>query len=97
MGGVADRGTQAAGGGCAGRGGAAALPDEELSQELARAGEQVLRLVIAREEVARVLEEPAAVEPQAGPAGEPGPAPPAGVVTVPPWREGAEASMLPRS
>ena len=74
---------------------------EELAEELARAEEQVSRLVIAREEVTRVLEEPAAAEPPAGqdgrPAGKPGPASPIGAVTVPPWQEGAEASVLPRS
>ena len=74
---------------------------EELAEDLARAEEQVSRLVIAREEVARVLEEPAAAEPPAGsagePAGEPRPASPIGAVTVPPWQEGAEASVLPRS
>jgi hypothetical protein len=74
---------------------------EELSQDLARAEEQVSRLVIAREEVARVLEEPAAAEPPAGPAsqppGEAGSASPIGAVTVPPWQEGAEASVLPQS
>ena len=74
---------------------------EELAENLARAEEQVSRLVIAREEVARVLEEPAAAEPPAGsagePAGEPRPASPIGAVTVPPWQEGAEASVLPRS
>jgi hypothetical protein len=74
---------------------------EELAEDLARAEEQVSRLVIAREEVARVLEEPAAAEPPAGsagePAGEPRPALPIGAVTVPPWQEGAEASVLPRS
>jgi hypothetical protein len=74
---------------------------EELAGDLARAEEQVSRLAIAREEVTRVLEEPAAAEPQAGPAGglagEPRPASPIGVVTVPPWREGAGASVLPRS
>jgi hypothetical protein len=74
---------------------------EELSQDLARAEEQVSRLVIAREEVARVLGEPAAAEPPAGPAsqpsGEPRPASPVGAVTVPPWQEGAEASVLPQS
>ena len=74
---------------------------EELAEELARAEEQVTRLVITREEVARVLEEPAAAEPPAGsarkPAGEPRPASPIGAVTVPPWQEGAEASVLPRS
>lgn len=74
---------------------------EELAEDLARAEEQVSRLVIAREEVTRVLEEPAAAEPPAGQAGEPAggprPASPAGVATVPPWREGAEASVLPQS
>ena len=43
---------------------------EELAEDLARADEQVSRLVIAREEVARVLEEPA-VEPSAGRDGKP--------------------------
>ena len=42
---------------------------EGLAEELARAEEQVTRLVIAREEVARVLEGPAAAELPAGPAG----------------------------
>ena|SRR6185437_1047281 len=74
---------------------------EELAEELARAEEQVSRLVIAREEVARVLEEPAAAEPPAGPAGKPAagpwPASPIGAVTVPPWREGTWASVLPQS
>ena len=49
---------------------------EELSGDLARAEEHASRLSIAREEVARVLEEPAVAEPPAGqngrPAGEPG-------------------------
>jgi hypothetical protein len=35
---------------------------EELARDLARAEEQVSRLVIAREEVMRVLEEPAGAE-----------------------------------
>jgi chromosome segregation ATPase len=71
---------------------------EELAEELARAEEQVSRLVIAREEVARVLEEPAVAEPSAGePAGEPRPTSPIGAVTVPPWQEGTGASVLPRS
>jgi hypothetical protein len=74
---------------------------EELAEELARAEEQVSRLVIAREEVTRVLEGPAAAEPSAGAAGEPAgesrPASPIGAVTVPPWQEGAGASVLPRS
>jgi hypothetical protein len=55
---------------------------EELAEDLARAEEQVSRLVIAREEVTQVLEEPAAAELPAGqngrPAGEPRPASPAG-------------------
>jgi hypothetical protein len=75
---------------------------EELADDLARAEEQVARLAIAREEVTRVLEEPAAAaEPPAGqsgePAGEPRPASPIGAVTVPPWHEGSEVSVLPRS
>ena len=73
---------------------------EELSGELARAEEQVTRLVITREEVTRVLEAPPAADtgPEEGvPAGKPGPASPVGAVTVPPWQEGAEASVLPRA
>jgi hypothetical protein len=74
---------------------------QELSEDLAREEEQASRLVIAREEVARALEEPAVAEPPAGrdgrPAGEPRPASPAGAVTVPPWQEGSEASVLPRA
>jgi hypothetical protein len=74
---------------------------EELSEDLAGAEEQVSRLVIAREEVARALEEPAVAEPAAGQdgrlAGKPGPASPAGAVTVPPWQEGSDAPVLPRA
>jgi len=74
---------------------------EELERDLARAEEQVSRLVIAREEVMRVLEEPDAAElpgRQASEHGEkPSPGSPVGLVTVPPWREGAESSVLPRS
>jgi hypothetical protein len=74
---------------------------EELGEELARAEEQVSRLVITREEVVRVMEEPAAAEPAAGqdgkPAGQAGHGPRIGVVTVTPWQEGSEASVLPRS
>ena len=73
----------------------------ELAEQLARAEEQVSRLVIAREEVALVLEEPAAAGSPSGPAGEPAgeprPSSPIGAVTVPPWREGAGASLLPRA
>ena len=56
--------------------------------------------MIAREEVARVLEEPAAAEPPAGSVGKPGeprPTPPTGTVTVPPWQEGTGASVVPQS
>ena len=74
---------------------------EELAEELARAEEQVSRLVITREEVVRVMEEPAAAEPPAWhdgkPAGQAGHGPRIGAVTVPPWQEGSEASVLPRS
>jgi hypothetical protein len=73
---------------------------EELSEDMARAEEQASRLAIAREEVTRVLAEPAA-EPPAGqngrPAGKAGPASPIGAVTVPPRQEGSEASVLPQS
>jgi hypothetical protein len=73
---------------------------EELSADLARAEEQVTRLAIAREEVAQVLEEPAA-DPEAGQDGEPaataGPASPIGAVTVPPRQDAADASVLPRA
>ena len=71
---------------------------EELQQDLARAEERASRLAIAQEEVTRVLGEPAGAEPPDGrPAGEPRPASPIGAVTVLPWQEGAEASVLPRA
>jgi hypothetical protein len=73
---------------------------EELSGDLARAEERVSRLAITREEVIRVLEEPPAADDarqDGGPGGTPAPASPIGAVTVPPWREGAEASVLPRA
>src|SRR5262249_47383868 len=72
---------------------------EELAGDLARAEEQASRLVIAREEVARVLGEPAAAEPPGGrPAtGQPRQGSPIGAVTVLPWQEGADASVLPRA
>jgi hypothetical protein len=51
--------------------------------------------------VARVLEDPAVVASSAGqdgrPEGKPRPASPIGAVTVPPWQEDLEASVLPRS
>ena len=74
---------------------------EELAEELARAEEQASRLAIAREEVARVLEEPAAAEPPAWhngrPEGQARSASPIGAVTVPPWQEGSDASVLPQA
>jgi hypothetical protein len=73
---------------------------EELSGDLARAEEQVSRLAITREEVMRVLAEPPAADAarqDGGPGGKPGPASPIGAVTVPPWQEGTEASVLPRA
>ena len=74
---------------------------EELSGDLARAEEQVSRLAITREEVMRVLEEPPPTADPArqdgGPGGEPGHAPRIGAVTVPPWQEATEPSVLPRS
>jgi hypothetical protein len=73
---------------------------EELAEELARAEEQVSRLAITREEVTRVLEEPPAADTprqDGAPAGKPGPSSPIGAVTVPPWQEGTEASVLPRA
>jgi hypothetical protein len=63
---------------------------EELAGDLARAEEQATRLVIAREEVARVLGEPAAAEPPDGRSatGQPRQGSPIGAVTVLPWQEG---------
>jgi hypothetical protein len=73
---------------------------EELSGDLARAEEQVSRLVITREEVSRVLGEPAAAGAD-GLAGVSGkglqPASRVGTMIVPPWRDGLEASVLPRA
>ena len=66
-------------------------------EELAGTEEQVSRLVIAREEVMRVLEEPIGTEAPGEPVKEPGPVSPIGMVTVPPWQEGADALVLPRS
>jgi hypothetical protein len=70
---------------------------EELAQDLAGAEEQVSRLVIAREEVMRVLEEPSGTEPPGAPAREPAQGSPIGMVTVSPWQEGTEASVLPQA
>ena len=73
---------------------------EELQQELARAEERASRLAIARKEVARVLEEArrgASRRQNGRPEGQPRPVSPIGAVTVPPWQEGPEASVLPRA
>jgi hypothetical protein len=74
---------------------------EELSGELARAEERASRLAIAREEVTQVMDEPAEADPPAGqdgrPAGKAGPVSRIGAVTVPPWQEGSDASVLPRA
>jgi hypothetical protein len=70
---------------------------EELSGDLARAEVRVSRLVITREEVTRVLEEPPAADAGRQDGGLPGTASPIGAVTVPPWQEGTEPSVLPRA
>jgi hypothetical protein len=73
---------------------------EELSGELAWAEEGVSRLVITREEVMRVMEEPPAAGTagrDGGHGGTPGAPSPIGAVTVPPWREGTGASVLPQA
>lgn len=73
---------------------------EELAEELASAEEQVTRLAITREEVTRVLEEPPTADParqEDAPGGKSGLGSPIGAITVPPWQEGAEMSILPRA
>ncbi|MGH3180770.1 MAG: hypothetical protein ACRDOH_18765 [Streptosporangiaceae bacterium] len=70
---------------------------EELAEDLARAGEQASRLAIAREEVTRVLEEPAGAGLPGEPAKAPRPDSPIGLVTVPPREEGGDALVLPQS
>lgn len=73
---------------------------EELTEELARAEEQVWRLAITREDVMRVLKEPPAADAggqDGGLAGNQGTASPIGAVTVPPWQEGdGHMSSVPR-
>lgn len=69
---------------------------EELAEDLAGAEERASRLAITLVEVTRVLEEPA-TSPAGGVAGGLRPASPIGAVTVPPWQEGADASVLPQS
>ena len=73
---------------------------EELTEELARVEEQVTRLAITREEVTQILGEPPAADAaglDGGSERKPRPAPPIGAVTVPPWEEGTDPLVLPRS
>lgn len=72
---------------------------QELSENLARAEEHASRLAIACEEVRGCWKSrpPRSRPPcRSTPAGKPGPASPIGAVTVPPWHEGSEASVLPQ-
>jgi hypothetical protein len=74
----------------------------QLAERLAGVEERLSRLVIARETVDEVLSEagadvPAPAKPAVtGPPG-PGHAPVTGVLAVPPWRAGLEASVLPQA
>jgi hypothetical protein len=74
----------------------------ELAERLAGVEERMSRLVITRETVDEVLSEagveasPAAVADGAVPSRS-GQLPAAGVLAVPPWRAGLEASVLPRA
>ena len=73
-----------------------------LSERLVRAEERLSRLVITRETVDEVLSE---AGPEASPAvmadgtvpSRSGHLPAAGVLAVPPWRAGVEASVLPQA
>jgi hypothetical protein len=74
----------------------------ELAEQLARPEERLSRLVIAREVVDEVLGGTAAEASPAVPEGVTAPAgsvlpPVAGVLAVPPWRAGLEASVLPQA
>jgi hypothetical protein len=74
----------------------------ELAERLAGVEEQLSRLVIAREVVDEVLDTAAAEvspvpgQPQVTASPGAGPAPVPGVLAVPPWRAGLDASALPR-
>jgi hypothetical protein len=74
---------------------------EELARDLAAAEERVSRLVIAREEVVRVMGEPASTGLPGGQAGETevtaGRSSPIGAVAVPPWRPDLDVCVLPQS
>jgi hypothetical protein len=76
----------------------------QLTERLARVEERLSRLVITRETVDQVLNEeagaeaaPAAVMPDGAVPSRSGHLPPAGVLAVPPWREGLAASALPEA
>jgi cell division septum initiation protein DivIVA len=76
----------------------------ELAERLAQAEERLSRLVITRQMVDEVLSEAAADAADAADAAAAAPevaaplrrSPVIGVVTVPPWRAGLEASVLPQ-
>jgi hypothetical protein len=73
-----------------------------LGERLARVEERLSRLVITRETVEEVLSEPGAQVPPAVVPDEAVPSRPghlsqAGVLAVPPWRPGLEASVLPEA
>jgi chromosome segregation ATPase len=74
----------------------------QLAERLAGVEERLSRLVITRETVDEVLSEAGAeaspaVMPDAEAASRSGHLSPIGVLTVPPWRAGLEASVLPEA
>jgi hypothetical protein len=71
----------------------------QLAGRLARAEERLSRLVITREMVDEVLNGSGPEAPTATvmPDGVSGHLPPVGVLAVPPWRAGLEASVLPEA
>jgi cell division septum initiation protein DivIVA len=72
----------------------------QLTERLAQADERLSRLVIARETVEEVLNgagPEAAVTPDGAAASRSGHLPAVGVLAVPPWRPGLEASALPEA
>jgi cell division septum initiation protein DivIVA len=72
----------------------------QLTERLARTDEQVSRLVIARETVEEVLNgagSEAAVMPEGAVPSRSGHLSSVGVLAVPPWRPGLEASALPEA
>jgi len=74
----------------------------ELAERLAGVEERLSRLVIAREVVDEVLDgaawevSPVPGQPQVTASPGAGPAPVPGMLAVPPWRAGLDASVLPR-